>query len=279
MANAGAGPAQVGRAPKTRGMLPVIIAGALLVLLPHLYFGDSRSLAVVQALLLASAAVSLVPVFQPGAGGACGPGEPVTVLSLNAGRGHADPSVLADAITASAPDVLVLVGASEPMLQELAGTLPQWDYTHRTGPVVAGAVVDSVTLSRHPMHAEAPAARQTDGSLFDVPVAVIGHPRTGSIRVAGIHPVPPTHGPASWTATLATVESRAGQTPICRRHLAGRRRRSRLCRDRPRAGARPWCHRLRAHCGGRHRPPRDRGQAGDPPVSDWRYARDLPRFL
>ncbi|OIH86726.1 hypothetical protein BLJ79_01820 [Arthrobacter sp. UCD-GKA] len=247
MGNSGAGQVQVGRAPKTRGLFPVVIAGALLVLLPHLDLGDSRSLAVLQALLpalclaalalglfllfrrawvpaavlLVSAAVSLVPVLQPGAGGTCTPGEPVTVLSLNAGRGNADPSVLADAITASAPDVLVLVEASEPMLQALAGTLPQWDYTHRTGSVVTGGAVDTVILSRHPMHSEAPAARQADGSLFDIPVAVIDLPRAGRIRVAGIHPVPPTHGPASWATTLAAVESWAGQNTDLPLVLAG----------------------------------------------------------
>lgn len=247
MANAGAERVRVGRAPRTRGMLPAVLAGALLAVLPHLDLGASRSLAVLQAVLpvlclaalalgvvlafrrawisaavlLVCTAVSLGPVLQPAAGGACAPGEPVTVLSLNAGRGHADPSALAEAITVSVPDVLVLVEASEPMLQALATALPQWHYTDRTGPVVTGGSVDTVILSRHPMQSEAPAARQSAGSLFDVPVAVIDHPRAGRIRVAGIHPVPPTHGPASWASTLGAVDRWAGQNTDVPLVLAG----------------------------------------------------------
>ncbi|GAA1871190.1 endonuclease/exonuclease/phosphatase family protein [Paeniglutamicibacter psychrophenolicus] len=247
MGNAGAGRVRVVRAPKTRGLLPLVLAGALLAALPHLDFAASRSLAVLQALLpvlclaalalgpvlayrrawipatvlLGCTALSLAPVLQPVAGGACGPGEPVTVLSLNAGRGHADPSIIAAAIIASAPDVLVLVEASEPMLQALATALPQWHYTNRTGPVVTGGAVDTVILSKHPMHSEAPAARQSAGSLFDVPVAAIDHPRAGRIRVAGIHPVPPTHGPDSWAGTLATAERWTGQNTDLPLVLAG----------------------------------------------------------
>ncbi|WP_181578294.1 endonuclease/exonuclease/phosphatase family protein [Arthrobacter sp. AQ5-05] len=163
------------------------------------------------AVLLVCAAVSLVPALQPVAGGACAPGEPVTVLSLNAGRGNADPSMAADVIIASAPDVLVPVEASEAMPRSLGTALPKWQYHHRTGFVVTGGAVDTVIFSRHPMRSEAAAARQSAGALLEVPVAVIDHPRAGRIRVAGIHPVPPTHGPASWADTLSTVERRAGQ--------------------------------------------------------------------
>ncbi len=40
-----------------------------------------------------------------------------------------------------------------------------------------GGAVDTVILAVHPLHGEEPAARQSAGALFDVPVAVIDHPR------------------------------------------------------------------------------------------------------
>jgi endonuclease/exonuclease/phosphatase (EEP) superfamily protein YafD len=165
------------------------------------------------AVLLILAAVSILPATAPilqatvpMATTPCTPGAQVSVVSLNAGRGHADPAALAAVIENSDPDVLVLVEASEPMIKALAAGLPAWDYTHRTGPVLTGGAIDTVILSRHPLRQEAAAALQSEGALFDIPVAVIDHPLAGSIRIAGIHPAPPTHAPASWAQTLRRLE-------------------------------------------------------------------------
>lgn len=208
--------------------IPVTLAGALLVLLPWIDFWPSRLVSVLQALLplLCLAAVaysvvllfkrawilatvllvclglSLAPTLAPGTRAVCPPGSELTVLSLNAGRGHTDPTGLAKEVSQADPDILVLVEASEPMIKALASSTAGWDYTERTGPVRTGGSVDTVILSRYPLRSEEPAALQSDGALFDIPVALIDLPRAGQLRVAGIHPVPPTHDPASWERTL-----------------------------------------------------------------------------
>lgn len=230
MAKAPAGERQPARA-RLRGVLAVLPIGGGLALLPHLQVAGSRMVPVLQAvlpllcllalavclflvlrrargaavLLLAAIAAAMLPVVQVPAEAGCDAGVPWGVLTLNAGRGHADPAGLAEVITASRPDVMFLVETSEPMVDALARAVPDWDYTWRSDQVPTGGTVDTVILSRHPMAVELPAARQVDGALFDVPVALIEHREAGAIRVAGIHPVPPTHGPASWSDTLATV--------------------------------------------------------------------------
>lgn len=216
------------RVTLSRSLLPVSVAGVFLAVLPHLSFGASGILAVLQALLpllflatlglcvvlafrryfapavvlLVLAATSMVPVLAPSAGTTCSPGAPVTVVSLNAGRGHADASSLAAVIGESDPDILVLVEAGEPLLKALEAEIPGWAYVHRTGEVFTGGSVDTVILSGHPLREEAPAVLQSQGALFDAPVAVIEHPEAGRIRVAGIHPAPPTHAPSSWAGSL-----------------------------------------------------------------------------
>jgi endonuclease/exonuclease/phosphatase (EEP) superfamily protein YafD len=231
------------RKPLALRLVPVLVPGAFLAALPHLSFGPFRILAVLQALLplwcvaallaclvlalrrafvpaavlLVLAAASLAPVVAPSVGSVtgttCTPGEQVRVLSLNAEHGRADTSSLAEVIRHSAPDVLVLVESSEPMLTALAAGFPAWEYTHRTGKVVTGGSADTVILSRHPLQEEAAAALQSNGALFDVPVAVIDHPLTGPIRVAGVHPAPPTYSPSSWAGTLQDLGAwKHGQT-------------------------------------------------------------------
>ncbi|MFL4473288.1 endonuclease/exonuclease/phosphatase family protein [Paeniglutamicibacter sp. MACA_103] len=216
------------RAPLSRRLLAVSVPGAFLAVLPHLSIGSSAILAVLQALLpllflaalgmcavlacrrsfipavvlLVLAAASVVPVLAPSAGTTCSPGAPLTVVSLNAGRGHADASSLAAVIGESDPAILVLVETSEPLLKALAAESLDWAYTHRTGEVFTGGSVDTVFLSRYPLREEAPAVLQSQGALFDAPVAVIEHPEAGRIRVAGIHPAPPTYAPSSWASSL-----------------------------------------------------------------------------
>jgi endonuclease/exonuclease/phosphatase (EEP) superfamily protein YafD len=231
-----------------RRLVAVLVPGVLLAILPHVSLEGSRILAVLQALLplwflaalavclvlalrraLAPAAVLLIlaavsilpatapilPATVPMAATPCTPGAQLSVVSLNAGRGHADPAALAAVIENSNPDVLVLVEASEPMIKALAAGLPAWDYTHRTGPVLTGGAIDTVILSRYPLRQETAAALQSEGALFDIPVAVIDHPRAGSIRIAGIHPAPPTHAPTSWAQTLRRLEAwTAGQADM-----------------------------------------------------------------
>lgn len=220
------------RKPALRHVLPVAGAGFVLLCLPHLDLGHSMVLAVLQAVLpvmcfaalvpcvylaIRRAWVSLVvlvlclatamaPALNPVAAG-CVRDESLSLLSLNAGRGHADPAGIAAAITESDAEVLVFLEASEPMIQAVAEVMGEWKFTNRTGPVVSGGAVDTVILSRYPLHGEEPAALQSAGALFDVPVAVIDHPRAGKVRVAGIHPVPPTHGVASWAQTLEAVRT------------------------------------------------------------------------
>lgn len=144
-----ANPARM-RRPLALRLVPVLVPGVLLAALPHLSLGPFRILAVLQALLplwcvaallvflflalrrafvpaavlLVLAAASLAPVMAPSVGSMtgtrCTPGEQVRVLSLNAEHGRADTSSLAEVIRGSAPDVLVLVESSEPMLTALA---------------------------------------------------------------------------------------------------------------------------------------------------------------
>lgn len=203
-------------------VIPVSLAGALLVHLPWIDFWPSRFVSVLQALLpllglaaLAYSAVllfrrawilaavplvclvlSLAPTLAPGTQEVCPPEYALTVLFLNAGRGHTDPAGLAKEFSTAGPDILVLVEASEPMVKALASSMAWWGYAERTGLVRTGGSVDTVILSRYPLRSEESAALQSDGALFDIPVALIDLPRAGQIRVAGIHPVPPTHDPA-----------------------------------------------------------------------------------
>lgn len=65
--------------------------------------------------------------------------------------------------------------------------------------------------SRHHLQEQAPAVLQSEGALLDSPVAVIAHPRPGNIRVAGIHPAPPTHAPSSWAGTLHSLQAWNGE--------------------------------------------------------------------
>ncbi|WP_411732470.1 endonuclease/exonuclease/phosphatase family protein [Paeniglutamicibacter sp.] len=229
------------RAPHSGRLVAVLVPGSLLAALPHLSFGASGVLAVLQALLpllalaalglcvvlafrrdfvpaavlLALAAASLVPSMAPSIASAgrttCVPARQLTVLSLNAGRGHADPASLAAVVGDTDPDVLVLVESSERLLTALAAELPDRAYAHRTGKVVTGGSVDTVILSKHPFQEQPPAVLQSNGALFDAPVAVIDHPRLGQLRVAGMHPAPPTHAPESWVSTLQLLEAWKGE--------------------------------------------------------------------
>ena len=209
--------------PARRYLVPALISGSFLAMLPHLSLGAFGILAVLQVLLpvlslaalglclalasrrayaaamvlLVLASASLAPLMGPEAGTTCRPGMPVIVVSLNAGRDHADIPALAAAVGVSDPDVLVLVETSEPMLRALAAEFPGWAYTHRTGAVVTGGSVGTMILCRRHLKEQAPAVLQSEGALLDPPVAVIAHPRPGNIRVAGIHPAPPTHAPSS----------------------------------------------------------------------------------
>lgn len=151
MAGARTGESTDRRAPLSRRLATVLVPGAVLAVLPHPSIGASRILPVLQALLpvlflaalglcavlafrrsfapaavlLALAAASMLPVFAPSTGTTCTPGAPVKVLSLNAGRGHADAAALAEVVGGSDPDVLVLVESSEPTLAALAARVPE----------------------------------------------------------------------------------------------------------------------------------------------------------
>ncbi len=157
------GERRTARKPRLRHLFPVIVTGLVLIGLPRLGLGHSTLLAVLQALLpvicipalvpclylairrawvsavvlALSVVLARAPTFNPAAAG-CIADETIPVLSLNAGRGLAGPAGRAVAITQSDAEVLVLVEASEPMISAVSEALPQWTFTNRTGPVVAG---------------------------------------------------------------------------------------------------------------------------------------------
>lgn len=223
------------RLPAMLLLLPVLIA---LGILPHLPAGESRVFAVLQAVLPLLAltelglallmllrgkrlvamllGVSVVAALAPGffsqqslgvhrtsvKGEKCESSREFSVLSLNAGRGSANVAQLGSFIEREVPDVLVLVETNEAMISELQHNVSGWNYRYRTSPVVHGGSVDSVILSSSPLTQETNAVSQSQEVLFDLPVAVIGHPTLGHIRLVAVHPMPPTHSPSMWAHTL-----------------------------------------------------------------------------
>lgn len=243
---------------RRRVLIPVAAVGMFLVVLPHLAAGESKVVAVLQAVLpllaLATLGVSILLMFRgkriaalllgvavgaallPGyvsqresgvqrstqsgstpSTESCGPEAQLSVLTLNAGRGSASVAELADYIHRHDPHVLVLVETNETMIASLAEQVSGWNYKFRTSEVIHGGSVDSVILSRLPLRQEPDAVSRSRGALFDVPVAVAEDPELGSVRIAAIHPIPPTHEPEMWASTLEQLRlwhSIRGELPL-----------------------------------------------------------------
>ncbi len=196
-----------------QAVLPILLVGALVLSLILCL----RRAFIAAAILFVFGGMALLPLFPQTPARVCSEAAQLSVLSLNAGRGNANVGVLAEAIRDTDPTVLVLVETSEPMIEALRAELVRGAYGHRTEPVVFGGSVDTVILSKFPLSQEPDAASQTEGALFDAPVALIQHPDLGSLRIAGIHPIPPTHGPTSWAATLRGIDAwqlRQDATPL-----------------------------------------------------------------
>lgn len=214
-----------------------ILGAICLLVLPLVTLGPYRIVAIAQAILpvLSVLALSVAAIFLwrkkpavglclgvsamlallPGAFASqktygvsstmCSGTAELSVLSLNAGRGSADPTELAAIIEQNRPDVLVLVESNEALIKALALQMTGWEYIHRTGEIIHGGSVDTVILSNLPLRQESDAVKQSELVLFDAPVAVVKDPYLGDIRIAGIHPVPPTHQPTSWEHTLGAL--------------------------------------------------------------------------
>lgn len=231
------------RAPSTATLALVAVLGAALAVLPHVKVVNSPVVAMAQAvlpillvgalmlsvilclrrafiaaaILLVFGGLALLPLLPQAPARDCSEAAQLSVLSLNAGRGNAEVRVLAEAIRDTDPTVLVLVETSEPMIEVLKGELVRGAYRYRTEPVVFGGSVDTVILSKFPLSQEPDAVSQAEGALFDAPVALIQHPDLGPLRIAGIHPIPPTHGATSWAATLRGIDAwqlRQDATPL-----------------------------------------------------------------
>lgn len=90
------------------------------------------------AVLALCIAAALAPASSLAAVAGYVPGESLSMLSPNAGRGHADPAGLGAAITELGPAVLVLVETSELMIQAVDQAMAEWQFTNRSGPVESG---------------------------------------------------------------------------------------------------------------------------------------------
>ncbi|ASN38717.1 hypothetical protein CGQ24_06655 [Arthrobacter sp. 7749] len=196
-----------------QAVLPILLIGALVLSLILCL----RRAFIAAAILLVFGGLALLPLLPQAPARDCSDAAQLSVLSLNAGRGNAEVRDLAEAIRKTDPTVLVLVETSEPMIEALKAELVRGAYRYRTESVVFGGSVDTVILSTFPLSQEPDAVSQVEGALFDAPVALIQHPDLGPLRIAGIHPIPPTHGATSWAATLHGIDAwqlRQDATPL-----------------------------------------------------------------
>lgn len=181
------------------------------------------------ALLAAGAAAGLVPALVPTALTAdsstapavAGEAGELTLLSLNAEYAGADPAALAADLEEHGVEVLVLVEADEELVGELRARGALDGLPHRTGEIPAvpqgGHAGGAVILSAHPVRSEGILPRFAGFRHFEQPVAVVQDPELGSVRVVGVHPVPPIGRDfvPSWDETLNGLDRwQAGQAEM-----------------------------------------------------------------
>lgn len=165
----------------------------------------ARSFAAATILLIAAIA-GVMPTLTPPppqqADASCD--APVTVLSANLLQARVDPADVHRAITEADADLVVLLEVDEPFLTALADTPVGVSHPYRTGSVTDGGFAGSVILSRTPLVQEGVVPADT-ATVFDQPVARVTTAHGGEIRIAAIHPYPPTSQGEAWANTLAGV--------------------------------------------------------------------------
>lgn len=154
-------------------------------------------LALVAALVVAGVHTWwLAPLYVANATGA-GPG-PLVVMSLNFEVGDAD--ALADATRDHDVDVLVLLEATDPRLDELRATgIAEW-LPHAVG-VEDELASGTVVLSRLPVVASAPLYDGADSLVVDLDAAALGE-----VRVVAVHTRPP-YQPQGWRADHQEIDA------------------------------------------------------------------------
>lgn len=185
--------------PIAQSLLP---AGALGLLVVAVVAAVSRAW-IGATVLVAGAALSVLPVLNPLGASDCTGSTPLTVLSFNAKFAGADPRQLADLIREAGADVVILVETDEHLIgqilhgQGLAETL-----SYRTKQVSTNAYKGSVILSAYPLSAEA----DIPGSVFEQVSAVAALPDGSAVRVAAVHPPPPVGQPGDWYKAVTAID-------------------------------------------------------------------------
>lgn len=204
-----------GVVPIAQALLPI---GSLALLVLAIVPLIARAWMAAGVLALA-AVLAVVPVLTPVAdASACQTSTPLTVLSFNAKFAGADPDQLAELISSSGADVVMLLETNEALIDDvlsrsgLAQTLP-----YRTRQVSANAYAGSVILSAYPLSAE----QDIPGSVFDQVSALATLPDGSAVRVAAVHPPPPVGQPGRWYAAVAAIDQWIRATTDSRLVVAG----------------------------------------------------------
>ncbi|MFE7845721.1 endonuclease/exonuclease/phosphatase family protein [Microbacterium sp. NPDC057407] len=201
--------------PVAQALVPV---GAMGLVALALIAGVFRIWAAAIVLLI-GAVISGVPTLTPvRAVEACKMSGQLTVMAFNAKFAGADPAELSALIRTTGADAVVLLETDEELIDviltdhELADILP-----YRTREVDPRPASGSVILSAYPLSLE----EDILGSEFDQVSAVATIPGAGGVRLAAVHPPPPTWQPNGWLNGLDDIATWVQETPDGRLIVAG----------------------------------------------------------
>ncbi|WP_145964446.1 endonuclease/exonuclease/phosphatase family protein [Glutamicibacter sp. HZAU] len=128
----------------------------------------------------------------------------LVVLSFNALKAGADPEQLAEVISRTEPQILVLVETSEPLHRQLARRGALDDLGYRSHEAPSGGERDTVIFSKYPLQERVSDLDAEATGWYSLPVVDVQAPG-GLVSVAGIHIYPPVGDAQRWERGLASV--------------------------------------------------------------------------